>query len=76
MPGRRYIRLCPQHTAMGLPAERPAYLHRSCPACMRWLAEHPRDAALCRQSVPGRGAYHNKGAWLPELQPKRERKRA
>jgi hypothetical protein len=77
MPGRRYIRPCPQHEA-GATSSRPAYLHRNCIECMAWLAKHPEDAALCRQSVPGNGAYSRKGSgrgWHPRMQIASERRR-
>lgn len=77
MPGRRHIRLCPQHEA-GPAATRPEYLHRNCIACMTWLAAHPQDAHLARQSVPGNGAYTRKGSaagWFPRRQIANDRRR-
>lgn len=56
------IRPCPQHAA-GPARVRPAYLLRTCPACMKWLGEHPEDARLARQFIPGAYASPIQGAY-------------
>ena len=52
MTRRTKIAPCPQH-ATGKCAELK-YLLRSCPSCMKHLAQHPEAASLAKFGVPGR----------------------
>lgn len=67
------IRPCPQHES-GPARERPAYLLRTCPPCMAWLGEHPEDASLARQFIPGAYASPIQGAYNPSADRSRSKR--
>jgi hypothetical protein len=56
MTPRRKLEPCPQHAGQKPPAKL-LYLLRTCPECMKWLGQHPRDAGLVTRGVPGTGPY-------------------
>lgn len=65
------IRPCPQHEIGATPA-RPVYLLRTCPRCMKWLADHPEDAGMKCASIPGKYASPLQGAYNRHADRKRQ----
>jgi hypothetical protein len=57
------IRMCPQHELGATTPARLSYLLRTCPSCMKWLGEHPEDARIARQFIPGTYASTAQGAY-------------
>ncbi len=66
MGGKRIIQLCPQHADGAAPSDL-AYLHRSCPACMKYLASHPREVSKVRHNNPGIGPQRSTSSALVGL---------